>query len=233
MAPPLSKALRDRVVVWHQKNPDWTYRFLAELAGCSIGTISNILKYQSLYGQSTNPFGHRLGRQPFLDQPDLDFLQNLLDEEPCLYLDEIHSRLIHMRGIDVSFATIWRALLRLAITNKAVSKESAERNDLLRATWQGDMAQYDDPSVFMFLDESAVDNRTPQRSMGWSLRGQPCTRRATFLRGTRYSILPALTIDGIVALDIFEGSVTREKFVMFLQEQIVRISTTSHNDEYS
>ena len=44
----------------------------------------------------------------------------------------------------------------------------------------------------------------------------------TFLRGVRYSILPALTTDGMFALDVFEGSITREKFLYFLQEQVVR-----------
>ena len=83
------------------------------------------------------------------------------------------------------------------------------------------MAQYDDPDLFLFLDESAVNNLSVQRLAGWSRRGTPCVRRMTFLRGSHYSMLPALTIDGIVALDIFEGAVNREKFITFLQEQIV------------
>jgi hypothetical protein len=44
----------------------------------------------------------------------------------------------------------------------------------------------------------------------------------TFLRGQRYSILPALMIDGIIALDIFEGLVTKEKFLSFLRTHLVR-----------
>lgn len=83
------------------------------------------------------------------------------------------------------------------------------------------MAQYNDPDLFHFLDESAVNNLTTQRFAGWSLRGTPCVRRAIFIRRARYSMLPALTIDGIVALDIFEGAVNREIFVRFLPEQIV------------
>lgn len=34
-------------------------------------------------------------------------------------------------------------------------------------------------------------------------------------------MLPALTVDGMVALDIFEGSVTKERFISFLENQIV------------
>lgn len=70
--------------------------------------------------------------------------------------------------------------------------------------------------LFVALDESAVDNRTGQRNYGWSQLGQPCVRRMSFLRGTRYSILPALTVNGIVALEIIEGSITKEIFLTFL-----------------
>jgi len=83
------------------------------------------------------------------------------------------------------------------------------------------MAQYDDPDLFLFLDESTVNNLTTQCLAGWSRRGTPCVWHLTFLRGSHYSMLPALTIDGIVALDIFEGAINQDKFITFLQEQIV------------
>ncbi|KIP08377.1 hypothetical protein PHLGIDRAFT_69431, partial [Phlebiopsis gigantea 11061_1 CR5-6] len=34
-----------------------------------------------------------------------------------------------------------------------------------------------------------------------------------FIRGQRYSLLPALSMDGIVAMEIFPGSVNKEKFI--------------------
>ena len=81
---------------------------------------------------------------------------------------------------------------------------------------------YNDPQVFVALDESAVDGHTGQRRYGRSRVGRPCVRRMNFLRGVRYSILPALTTEGVIALDIFEGSVTREIFLHFLHTQVVR-----------
>ncbi|TDL24672.1 hypothetical protein BD410DRAFT_719484, partial [Rickenella mellea] len=36
----------------------------------------------------------------------------------------------------------------------------------------------------------------------------------------RYSILPALSLDGIIAVDLFEGSVNRERFVHFLRDHL-------------
>lgn len=57
--------------------------------------------------------------------------------------------------------------------------------------------------------------------MGWAALGRACVRRETWLRGQRYSVLPALTSDGIIALDIFEGSVTKEKFIQWLKTHLV------------
>ncbi|KDQ52474.1 hypothetical protein JAAARDRAFT_138493, partial [Jaapia argillacea MUCL 33604] len=42
--------------------------------------------------------------------------------------------------------------------------------------------------------------------------------------GKRYSILPILTLDGIVAYDIIEGSVTSEQFVQFLREHVIPLT---------
>ncbi|KAF9538412.1 hypothetical protein CPC08DRAFT_612093, partial [Agrocybe pediades] len=36
----------------------------------------------------------------------------------------------------------------------------------------------------------------------------------------RYSVLPALTSEGMIALDIFEGSVNKERFIQFITEQV-------------
>jgi len=44
-----------------------------------------------------------------------------------------------------------------------------------------------------------------------------------FVRGKRYTILPALTIEGFVAIDIFEGSCDKKKFVDFVLGQVVSI----------
>jgi len=39
-----------------------------------------------------------------------------------------------------------------------------------------------------------------------------------------YSILPALTSEGIIALDIFEGAVNKEKLIQFINDQVIWIS---------
>jgi len=82
------------------------------------------------------------------------------------------------------------------------------------------MAQYQDPDVFVALDKSAVDVKVLQRHFGRLLARTPCVQRTAFLRGTQYSVLPALTTQGIITLDIFEGLVTKDQFLAFIQEQV-------------
>ncbi|CAG8771292.1 34034_t:CDS:2, partial [Racocetra persica] len=45
-------------------------------------------------------------------------------------------------------------------------------------------------------------------------------KKIVFVREKCYTILPALMIDGIIALDIIEGSCDRKRFVDFILDQI-------------
>jgi transposase len=112
MAPHFSKDLRDRVVKWWMER-GMTYRELALMAGCSIGTIYTILDYHYTYGhgQSTNPLSERTGQPRLLDAGDSIFLDQLLERGPMLYLDEILSRLEEARNTSISLATLQHALI--------------------------------------------------------------------------------------------------------------------------
>jgi hypothetical protein len=44
-----------------------------------------------------------------------------------------------------------------------------------------------------------------------------------FIRGKRYTLLPALTKKGIIAVDIMEGSCTKQRFKEFVVSQVVCI----------
>ena len=55
------------------------------------------------------------------------------------------------------------------------------------------IVQYADPDIFVFLKESAADGQTGLRA----------------------------TSQGMIALEIFEGSVTKDRFIWFLRESIV------------
>ena len=79
----------------------------------------------------------------------------------------------------------------------------------------------DDPNMLMFTDESARDERTSARRYGWATWGQRCVCRKFFVRGCQFSIIPILTLDGIITYDIIEGPVTAARFLEFLREMVV------------
>jgi hypothetical protein len=118
--------------------------------------------------------------------------------------------------------TLSRTLHWLNFMHKGVSEHALERNNQLRAIFMNRIAdQVPDPNMLMFGDEASKDERTSVRRWGWSLSGTRCIQHRRFVRGRRFSILPILTLDGIIAYDIIEGSVTSERFVQFLRELVV------------
>ena len=97
IAPPLSRDLWERVVHWRLEDGK-IYRELEKLAGCSHGTICNILHYYHEFGQLTNPFNRQLGPVPLLNAEDMYFINNLLERELCLFLDELQDQLENDQG---------------------------------------------------------------------------------------------------------------------------------------
>jgi transposase len=216
MAPFTTLEMRKAMVRWRFEE-HMTALQISILAGCSERTVYKVLRLHRDYGQVTSPFNRSRGQPRVLENGDVEYIYALLQANPALYLQE---QLFSVRDKDVSLASLSRAIRCLAMTHKRISKTAAERNELLRATWQ---AEYGDipAEYFIWLDESSVDDRTNQRNRGWADLGRACVRRATFIRGQRYSILPALTADGFVALDIFEGSVNKDRFLQFLNNSLV------------
>ena len=218
----LSEDLKERVISLYSSG-DMTMREVAGLLDVSLGFVHNVVSCHERFGQVNDPRPRSYGRHRILDDNDISFISEVIRAQPTIYLDEIQHKLAAVRRIQVSTATISRALSRMGLTRKAVSREASERNDDVRLLWELDMAQYEDPEMFVFLDESAVDNHTFRRASGWSAAGTPAVEWSTFLRGVRHSILPALTSNGILALEIFEGSVNKERFVRFIREDIVSL----------
>jgi hypothetical protein len=72
-------------------------------------------------------------------------------------------------------------LTHLDLSRKTISKAAVERDEEVRAIWEGMMAQYTDPDLFIALDESAVDDKTGQHTHGWSQLGRFCSPLAIYL----------------------------------------------------
>ena len=218
----IAQAIKDRIpVLIHSLG--YTVAETCQILGIKKTTVYDTLGYYEHYGTSTNPHARPFGHcHRKLTANDVLFIQALIKQWHTLYLDEILLQLLQNRNIRVSLPTLVRTLRRIHITSKTVSVKALERNDILRAAYMNRIGSIvTDMDQVMCVDESVKDDRTPARKRGWSLIGTRCVQRRCFVRGRRYSILPILTLDGIITYDIMEGSVTSEKFVPFLREFVV------------
>ena len=77
------------------------------------------------------------------------------------------------------------------------------------------------PDMLILIDEAACNRRASRWARGWSLVGRRCVQRQHFIHGQRFSILPILTLDGIIIYDIIPESVDSRCFVQFLRELVV------------
>jgi transposase len=220
MPPALSIDIKKRIVELRYEG--LAMRDIATQMKVSVGGVHKTLRTYEECGEYLDPSKRKTGRPQILDDDDAWYLKSLLESNPTLYLDEIREKLETVRNVSVSMATISCFLRSRDFTWKTVSRKALEGDKMVRACWEAETAQYVDPDYFVFIDESHIDQKTSQRPRGWAPVGLSPIERSTFLKGVRHSILPALSTDGIIALDIFEGSVDKEKFIQFLRDQVVR-----------
>jgi transposase len=97
-----------------------------------------------------------------------------------------------------------------------------QRDDTLRTRFVCQISQYRTDQL-VFVDESASNERTAERKWGWSIRGDPCRVRRNNKRSKRWSILPAITVDGYIAYEIYQDSFTKERFNRFIRQDLLPI----------
>jgi len=164
------------------------------------------------------------GRPRHLSNTDRTYLLSLVHQNPTINLEILQNRLHNIRGVDVSVPTISRALCRLGITWKRVSRRAAEQNELVREAFRNAMEDLD-PNKCVWVDETSKDERTTFLRNGWDFSGLRARVKHRFHRGKRYSLLPALSTEGMGWCTplIVEGSVTGAAFEMWLECTLVNI----------
>ena len=163
----------------------------------------------------------RQGRPPALTAQMEEAVVEFLIENKQAYLDEVAVFLAEEFSVTVHLSTVSRVLKRLRITAKKVSREAQARDEELRMFWLGEVARhpYD---YFVFVDESASNERTADRKRGWSPAGRPCRVKSDTTKSKRWSILPAITADdGYIACEIYHGSFNSDRFAEFINQQVL------------
>jgi transposase len=169
----------------------------------------------NLFGTVNPPPLSVQGRRRILNREHEEAIEDFLDEYPQAYLAEVAAFIYDEFDLDVHTSTLSRTLSRIRLTNKRIEPVSGVQDEDLRASWMATISQYEAEHL-VFLDETACNGRTPNRCYGWSPRGFPCRARRFNTNSKRWSILPALSVEGYLAVDVFQGSFTGERFKSFV-----------------
>lgn len=148
------------------------------------------------------------------------FMVSMIESQPDIYMDELRKLVFERFGLDISRSTICTMLQREGITRKKLTRVARERNTMKRIAYQYQIAHYDQ-NQFVFVDETSKDDRTTFRRYGYALHNRRATKRVQFIRNKRYSVLPALNIDGFLAVSIVQDSFTKLSFEKFIVSQVL------------
>ena len=201
------KELLDPEVIW-------------DCCGFSRRTWYRILKLWHETGDVVPRRNGKRGRPRLLDREDIDYLLQLIQDNPSYFLDELLLLLKTNRFISIHFTTIYQELERLNVSHKKLTKIAIERDELRRADFIARMAQYQ-PEELCFIDEMSRDARSIGRRYGRSQKNHRANKKQPFVRGRRTSSCSCLTVNGISATTVVEGSMTRELFAEFLEQKVV------------
>ncbi|TFY51280.1 hypothetical protein EVG20_g11074 [Dentipellis fragilis] len=201
---------------------------LPEISAYTGISLRQIQRIQSTCRRTGIPWQPRptcnVGRPRVIKAQNIQFLQSLLARSCDVFLDEMQATLERRCHIEVSMASIWRALRRSGYTMKRVTKVAVERSIEKRAEYIARIGLNYEAEQLVFVDEAACDKRTPTRINGWSMVGTRARKRCFFIRGRRYSLLPAISLDGIMALDIVEGAFKSLTFAEFIDGLLDRMN---------
>ena len=115
-----------------------------------------------------------------------------------------------------------------------VTCPAIERDEDDRAQYQLIIGSHYETEQLVFVDESAFDRRVTRRPYAWAPIGCWARRRDFFIRGKRYylhdigiqvfisksyrySLLPALSLDGIIAVEVLDRPFTAVSFNKFIE----------------
>ena len=193
---------------------------ILDCCGLSERTFWHVRKLYQETGDVEPPTCTTRGQPKKLHFDDVTYLLALVHQQPDWFLDELLDLLDTNRFISVHYTTIHQELEHAGVSVKKLWIIAKERHEDLQADFIRQMGQYSTEEIG-FLDEFSKDERTTQRHHGRAKKGRRACMRGVFVRGRRVSGEGLLTLDGIVASTVVEGSMTREKFLYFLEHTVV------------
>jgi transposase len=195
---------------------------VCELFDISPRSIARWKQNDRIHGSVIPPHNPMQCRPRILNADMTHDLYTLLEEAPEMYLSEIQDWIALAHEVHISRSALHLNIRDAGITFKLLRKAAAERDEDLRQEWKQDVNAHFVASQMIFVDETSKDDRTIYRHYGRSVAGNRATISANFVRGERYSMVAALSLDGYEAVHVVPGSVDGEEFLDFIVNDVVR-----------
>ena len=151
-----------------------------------------------------------------------EFLTQLLVMDNEMWHEELIFELFLEFNVLVSQPTMSRFTTKLKLSKKVGTRRAAQQDWTARCLFDNELASIPAEDL-VYLDESYGSERTLLRKRAWSLIGLPAYTEATLRHAQRFSILPALTVDGYLpgSTLVVRGSVTGAIFEHWLEYMIL------------
>ncbi len=209
-----SSDLRWRIV-WQSEAMGLSATRVAENLGVDVSTVRRTLAVFNTTGEvQKKPYPTEKAFR-VITEPVQFFIIHLLLDRPGIYLREIKSTLEVELGVDVTESAICKFLKKAGFTRQRLVTYALQRNDELRHEFSAELALYKTHTL-VFDDETGTDRRYTIRRMGYSIRGHPAKAQKLLVRGERISVIAAMSVHGILAVDIVRGGVDADRYYDFV-----------------
>lgn len=200
------------------------------IQGVSESSLKRWQRNLDTYGNVLPPQNPLQSRPRILTADQTDELLELLTDSPCLYLDEIQDFMAFTHDIALSQSRYDSLLRDCGISYKQLRKTPIERDPIQRAEFHEWCTLNVTARMLITTDESSKDDRIIYRRYGRAPRGVRAEMIQKYERGQRYSILPAMTIEGYIAVRVVEDSVDGFEFMDFIANEVVSFGRSAEYD---
>ena len=116
---------------------------------------------------------------------------------------------------------MFRELKKMKWSRKVATKKASEQSNALRRVFRARMQLNCTAEQIVAIDESACNERTSDRKYGWSPVGQSVELDYSIKRSERWSLLPAMTVNGYLSHRLFQGAITSKIMEDFLEVDVL------------
>ena len=215
LAPTTLQAVLDRI------NAGVNDTKIHEQTGVSRDCLAKKRLNLSQWGQPYAPATVKVGRPSTLREIHRRRLREFLEGRPHAYLEEIRDWLLEEFGIPVSVKLVFRELKKMKWSRKVATKKASEQSNALRRVFRARMQLNCTAEQIVAIDESACNERTSDRKYGWSPVGQSVELDYSIKRSERWSLLPAMTVNGYLSHRLFQGAITSKIMEDFLEVDVL------------